>query len=188
VLDGDRVNGHTSISLTRVLLPGTGPVNVDIDFSASGIDAHLLETLISELRDAQQNSMVGAALPGIPPQALSDMQNILGKGVAIRFEQFDISMPQGDLTTTISINVPETDAGQSFSWPGLLLATTAAVDLSLSVSLFELIQSVNPEATTLLALGMLKRNGDHYEMTARYEKGLLTINGAPMAIPLSLPR
>ncbi len=187
-LDGDRVNGRSAISLTRVLVPGTGPVNVDLDFAANGIDAQLLETLIGTLQGAQSSAPGSVLLPEVSAQALSEIQNLLDKGVNIQVERFDVSLPQGDLSTTISINIPEAVDGKPFSWPRLLLATIAAVDLSMSVSLFELIQALNPEATTLLALGMLKRNGDNYEMTVRYEKGLMTINGAPMAIPLSLPQ
>jgi len=187
-LDGDRVNGRSTVSLTRVLAPGTGPVNVDIDFAANGIDARLLETLIGTLQGAQTSSSGLSLLSGIPPQALPEAQNILDRGMGIRFERLDISLPQGDLSVTLSVDIPESGAGNPFSWPRLLLATTAAVDLSMSVSLFELVQAANPDATMLLALGMLKRNGDSYEMAARYEKGLMTINGAPMAIPLSLPQ
>ena len=33
-------------------------------------------------------------------------------------------------------------------------------------------------------MGFLKKNGDDYEMAAEYRKGLLTVNGAPMPIPI----
>jgi hypothetical protein len=33
-------------------------------------------------------------------------------------------------------------------------------------------------------MGFLKKNGDIYEMDAKLAKGLLTINGAPIPIPL----
>jgi hypothetical protein len=33
-------------------------------------------------------------------------------------------------------------------------------------------------------MGFLQKNGDVYELAAKYKKGLLTVNGAPMPIPL----
>jgi hypothetical protein len=35
-------------------------------------------------------------------------------------------------------------------------------------------------------MGYLKLSGDIYEMEARYKKGVLTVNGAPIPIPLGL--
>ena len=86
----------------------------------------------------------------------------------------------------MTVTIPESDAKDSFSWPSIVLATTASIDLTMSVSLYEMLQAMNPDLTTLLALGVLKRNGENYETEIRYAKGLLTINGAPMAIPLGM--
>jgi hypothetical protein len=36
----------------------------------------------------------------------------------------------------------------------------------------------------VVGMGFLRKNGDVYEMRAEYAKGLLTVNGAPMPIPL----
>jgi hypothetical protein len=33
-------------------------------------------------------------------------------------------------------------------------------------------------------MGILKKDGDFYVVNAEYRKGLLTVNGAPMPIPL----
>jgi hypothetical protein len=35
-------------------------------------------------------------------------------------------------------------------------------------------------------MGILKRVGENYEMEVRYASGLLTINGAPMTVPLGM--
>ena len=43
---------------------------------------------------------------------------------------------------------------------------------------------MNPDAGAIIGMGYLRRNGDVYEMHAEYAKGLLTINGAPMPIPM----
>lgn len=182
-LDGDRVNGRTSISFTRVLVPGIGPMNVDIGFAANGIDAGALEGIISALRAAQGSALMGAA---IPTGTHAELQKLVASGLEIQFNRFDISVPQGDLSTTMTVTIPESDAKDSFSWPSVVLAMTASIDLTMSVSLYEMLQTMHPDITTLLALGVLKRNGEYYESEIRYAKGLLTINGAPMAIPLGM--
>ena len=45
-------------------------------------------------------------------------------------------------------------------------------------------QAMSPDVGRLVAMGALKKDGDFYEMKAEYAKGLLTVNGAPMPIPL----
>lgn len=185
-LDGDRVNGRTTVSFTRVLFPGVGPMNVDIGFTATGLDASSLEVIISALREAQGNALAGAAQPELPPDILADLEDLVTSGLEIQFTRFDISVPQGDLSTAITMTIPESDSKDSFSWPGVVLATTASIDLTMSTSLYEMIQTMNPQITSLVAMGVLKRNGENYETEIRYAKGLLTINGAPMAIPLGM--
>jgi hypothetical protein len=51
-------------------------------------------------------------------------------------------------------------------------------------ALIELARTANPESAALISMGILKKDGDSYIVNARYEKGLLTVNGAPMPIPL----
>ena len=42
----------------------------------------------------------------------------------------------------------------------------------------------NPQADSLVASGMLRQDGDFYELLAKYERGLLTVNGTPMPVPM----
>lgn len=185
-LDGDRVNARTIASVTRALVPGIGPMTVNVDFAAKGIDAKSLEGLISALRDAQGGSLAGSGQAQITPLLQAGMQQLIAHGLEARFSRFDISLPQGDLSTTITVTVPESDPNETFSWPGIILATTASINLTLSTSLYEMMQTMNPEITSLVAMGVLKRNGGQYATEIQYAKGLLTINGAPMAIPLGM--
>jgi len=50
--------------------------------------------------------------------------------------------------------------------------------------LVELAVALNPQANAIIGMGFLRRNGAFYEMQAAYKKGLLTVNGAPMPVPL----
>ena len=66
----------------------------------------------------------------------------------------------------------------------MLLALDASADIRLPVELFDMAQAMSPEAGALVAMGFLHKDGDFYEMRAQYTKGLLTVNGAPLPIPL----
>ena len=43
---------------------------------------------------------------------------------------------------------------------------------------------MSSDVDMLVAMGALKKDGDYYQMKAEYAMGLVTINGAPMPIPL----
>jgi hypothetical protein len=43
---------------------------------------------------------------------------------------------------------------------------------------------MNPQAAALVAMGILLKDGDDYVMNAEYAQGLLSVNGAPMPIPM----
>jgi hypothetical protein len=46
--------------------------------------------------------------------------------------------------------------------------------------------SMDPQAGAIVALGYLKKQGDVYVMDAAFRNGLLTINGAPIPVPLGM--
>ena len=89
----------------------------------------------------------------------------------------------GTVKTKLDFTVAENDSA-TFDWTSLLLATKASADISVPEALVEMALQMNPQAGAVVAMGFLQKSGDTYEMKALYEKGLLTINGAPMPIPL----
>jgi hypothetical protein len=52
------------------------------------------------------------------------------------------------------------------------------------IALVQFASSVNPQTGALVGMGYLKKDGDLYIMDADFKKGLLTINGAPIPIPM----
>ena len=60
----------------------------------------------------------------------------------------------------------------------------AEASLTASAGFVDQAMAMNPDASAIIGMGYLRRNGDIYEMHAEYAKGLLTINGAPKPIPL----
>jgi len=109
---------------------------------------------------------------------------LLAAGVSLHVEQLDISLPQGLISMKMDFTHPQTDASQ-FNWISVLLAMDASADISVPVELMDLLTTMNPQAHAAIAMGYLRRNGDAYEMQASIKKGLLTVNGAPMSLPVS---
>jgi hypothetical protein len=118
------------------------------------------------------------------PEIEDDLKALAAAGAELRFDQFDITLPQGTVEAKIAIDVAEKDASADFSWPGVLLGMTATIDLRVPVELFDMATMMNPQAGSLIAMGFLQKDGDVYVMEAEYAKGLVNVNGAPMPIPI----
>jgi len=65
-----------------------------------------------------------------------------------------------------------------------LLNSVASLYLTVPEALVQLATSMNPQAGAIVGMGYLKKDGDAYIMDVDMKKGLLTINGAPVPIPL----
>ena len=72
----------------------------------------------------------------------------------------------------------------TFDWTTLLLSTEADVDLSVPAALVEAAGQGNPQLAMAIGSGFLVKEGDAYIMKAKLKKGLATVNGAPIPIPL----
>lgn len=180
----ERVNGHTRMTIAAVSIPGFGEVDMAMDISAAGLHAHSLQAIVAEFENAQSAQDPDAAMAALYPQIEADLRTLLSAGAEFRVDRFDVTLPQGEVTTKFSFRLPATDAAADFSWTALILALTASADLRVPVALVELAQAANPQSAALIAMGILKKDGDSYIVNAEYEKGLLTVNGAPMPIPL----
>ncbi len=183
-LVGDRVNGSSTLDASGISIPGLGETDLGLDVVVNGLDARTLQTIIEELQAAREAADPEAAFANAYDRIESDIQSFLLAGAEVRFDRIDLSLPQGEVTATMRFTLPEADAAQAFSWPTLLLALTAAADVRVPVAVLEMLQAGNPQAGALVAMGILKRDGDAYVTRAEYAKGLLTVNGAPLPIPL----
>jgi uncharacterized protein YdgA (DUF945 family) len=180
----ERVSGKTIITVNGFSVPGTGDVSMVMDLAANGVDAASVQGILAQVRAAQRAPDPDAAMQALYPRIEDDLRTLLASGAEVRIDRFDFSLPQGEVTTKLHFELPEMDEGEEASWAALLLALTASADLRVPVALMELAQSATPQAGALIAMGILKLEGDSYVVNAQYEKGLLTVNGAPMPIPL----
>ena len=72
-----------------------------------------------------------------------------------------------------------------FSWPEALLAMDASANISIAEDLVRLAMAADPDVGGIIGMGFLQKDGDVYVLRAEFKRGLLTVNGAPMPIPLT---
>jgi uncharacterized protein YdgA (DUF945 family) len=183
-IDDSRLNIASTLSIDDVVVPGMGNVAMAMDVSLERLDAAPLRVVTTALREAQEEDDPQAAMQALYPQIEKDVEKLISAGARIRFDQLDLRLPQGMVSTTLMIEFAEMDEDAAFSWSSVLLAMTASMDTRVPVELYEFVQMMNPQAESLVAMGVLKRQGDDYIMVAEYAQGLLNVNGAPMPIPM----
>ncbi len=183
-IDGEKVNASTKFTINSVPTPGLGDVDVTLDMTLDRVDARSFQKIAEAVRNAQASADPQQAIQSMYPLVEDDVQKMLSSGLEIRFNQFDISSPSGELTTKFQFSLPPTDSDAEFSWSALLLALDASADVRLPVALYEMAELMSPDVGMLVAMGIFKKDGEYYEMKAEYSRGLVTVNGAPMPIPI----
>jgi uncharacterized protein YdgA (DUF945 family) len=178
-LDSGRLSGRTLLEMESQAIPQLGEFSVVADISLEGADAEAVGALQKVLEAQGANPDPGQMFA----TAEDDLRRLLASGLELRFDQLDVTLPMGTVTTRLAVKVPEEDAA-TFDWTALLLSTEASADISVPEALVDMAMQMNPEAGAVIGMGFLQKNGDVYELAAKYKKGLLTVNGAPMPIPL----
>ncbi len=179
-VNGDRVDGGVTLKLAPSSVPGFGDIGVSMIIAFRDFDGATLGALNKTLADMPADSDAALTFSAVE----ADLQSFLAAGLRLDLEQLDILLPQGTISSQLSIAVDATDP-DGFQWASLLLALEASASLQVPAELVDLAMMMSPQAGVVVTMGFLKQNGDVYEMQAAYRKGLLTVNGAPMTIPLS---
>lgn len=177
-LDDGRVFAGGNASMTMDA-PPLGAVSYEIDINLAGMDAAAtgaLQKKIDELGPDPDPMTSYAALE-------KDAQQLFAAGFDFAIERFDVTLPEGTLTSVMNFSFGASDAA-SFTWSSLLLNTEASIDVSVPAGLVETYGMGSPQVAMAIGGGYLMRRGDDYVMGARLKKGLLTVNGAPIPIPL----
>ncbi len=180
-IDGDAVNARTRMSLEKLIIPAFGEIGVSFDAVVNGLDAAALGRISKAANDARASDDPDAALGDLFSVIQGDLESMLAGGGEIRLDQLDIALPQGDIRSKMAVALAESTG--TFSWPAVILATTASADISVPEALVQMGLEMNPEAAGLIDLGFLKLDGDVYRMQAEFAGGLLTVNGAPLPMP-----
>ncbi len=184
-LKGELVNGGYNMNLLGLSAPLFGEVDIRVAFSVHDLDAESVGNIVKIVNNAQTSDDPAQAMAEIYPLIEKDIETLVSAGGSISFDQLDITLPQGQVSSIITLNIDKSTADNSFSWATVALLTTASADISIPAMLIDMAALMSPDAESFINSGLLIQNGDAYEMRAEYAQGLLTINGAPFPIPLS---
>ena len=183
-IDDARLNAHTVFGMQTMTIPAVGEVDFTVDLSLEGMDAASIRVIGKALQDAQGEPDPEAALAALYPEIEDELQALFRKGFSVKVEPFDVSLPQGVLATRLEVDVPESNDSADFNWANVLLGMTASLDLRVPGAIYEMAAMMNAQAGSLVAMGILKPDGEDYVLEAEYAQGLINVNGAPMPIPI----
>lgn len=160
-------------------IPAFGDISVNANIGFSDLDATALGALTQKLE-----GLGGALDPDrIMMAADEEFKDLFAAGLGVVLPQLDVDLPMGTVEMKMTIDVPESDRA-AFEWSSLLLNTVASLDVRVPEALVQLASSMNPQTGAIIGMGYLKKDGDVYIMDADLKQGLLTINGAPIPIPM----
>ena len=178
-LDGDRISGSGKLRVDKLTIADLGLATIEFDATLSGADATSLGNLTRTLENAPDHQSGDELMVAVEP----DLQRLLASGFEFRIDKLDVDLPQGKLETRLDLKLDESDV-DSFVWTSALLALDATFDISIPEQLVAIATATNPQINAAIGMGFLQSNGNVYEMHAEFKNGLLTVNGAPMPLPI----
>ena len=182
-IDGDDINASATMNMALENLPEIGEMSLDMVFGLVGADAAAMgrvQRMLESIGASQDPMAMYSAME-------DDLKSLFASGFEMNFDRLNVTLPQGTVTSKMLFSFGEEDPA-TFDWTSLLLSTEASIDLSIPEPLITMIVQTNPNAAMAIGGGYLVKRGDAYEMQARLKKGLLTVNGAPIPIPLGAVR
>jgi len=178
-VDDGLVAADMRLEISGQTIPGFGDISVIANMDFSDIDATALGAMSERL-----DNMSGTQDPTmVLMTAQEELKDLLAAGINIGVDQFDVALPMGTVATKMSFELPKTDRA-SFEWTSLLLDLVGEMYVTVPEELVQLATSMDPQAGALVGMGFLKKDGSVYIMDAQMKKGLLTVNGAPVPIPM----
>ncbi len=178
-LDGDEINAEAFVSTVVNAAAPFGEIAFDMAFNLEGADAEALgrvqQTLESVGAGQDPISMFG------PVE--QDLKRLFASGFKFNLEQLDVALPMGTVSSKMLFEFGEEDPA-TFDWTTLLLSTEASIDLSIPDAIVQMMLQAEPNMAMAIGAGYLVKRADAYELEAQLKKGLLTVNGAPIPLPV----
>jgi len=176
---GDVLTADARVEMAAFGLPEVGDMSVVMDFAMGGLEGPAFNNLVNTVNAADE-SLPGDALYVMMK---ADLERLFERGFRFDIRALDVDLAAGGLDTVATVTVPGTGT-TDLDWPAIANSVEANADLSVEQGLMDYVLALQPQANALIAMGMLKREGDAYMMNAAYKQGLVTVNGAPMPIPI----
>jgi uncharacterized protein YdgA (DUF945 family) len=178
-VDGERLSMESKLRLENTPFADLGTAAISVDVKLTDVDGVAAGNIADAFRELQG----GGSEDDFMFVVEDDLQRLLAAGFELHFDRLDISLPQGPVTSNIHINVDESDAN-GFVWTSALLALDATVEVRVPAKLVDLMTAIDPQFHAAIGMGFLKKSGEFYEMEAAFQNRLLTVNGAPMPLPI----
>ncbi|MDH5260773.1 MAG: YdgA family protein [Gammaproteobacteria bacterium] len=178
-VNAGKAEGAGRLEISGQQIPGFGDMSVIADLTVGGLDAEALGAVSEKFRELSGQPDPALALAA----AEGPLKGLVAAGFNMRMDQFDVGLPMGTVEMKMTIDVPESDRA-TFEWSSLLLQAESSLYISVPETLVQFAASMDPQVGAIVGLGYLKKEGAVYIMDADMKKGLLTINGAPIPIPL----
>lgn len=179
-VDAGRVDSALVFRVVNVPTPMGGNGGMDLVARIEKLDAALMGQLLARLEAARESDFDAVALAGLEQDALQ----LLASGLELHFDQLDIASPFGQISSQLSATVDRSGGGD-YTWASVLMDLDASAEISLPAALVDLATQINPDMHAAIGMGFIRKQGEFYVMKAAFKQGLLTVNGAPMPIPLS---
>jgi uncharacterized protein YdgA (DUF945 family) len=171
--------GDAAISIASITMGELGRANVHLDIALDDVDGEALGNITRAMDEVDNYTSGNQMMLALE----DDLQKLLATGFQLRVDQLDVVMQPGTVSARLNVDVAPTDL-DNFVWTSALMALDATLDVSIPAELYDYAVTLDPQVSMAVGMGYLRRNGDVYEMEAAFQKGLLTVNGAPMPIPL----
>ena len=176
---GDRVNGDATFELANFQSP-FGAAEINVSARLDGADGKAMAKVMKTFEALQE--LGSGANPQIDP--LDGYIDLLAGGMELHIDRLDLALPQGTMTARMDLMVEEGDP-DNYTPAAALLALDGTLDVKMSQELVDFVTTLDKSFGAVVGLGYLRKNGDEYETFVEIRSGVLTINGAPMQIPLS---
>ncbi len=176
--NGDLIDGDTQMSMNMSGLPMVGNLMIDIDIAATGVHG-VAATNIGDAMSLVDDNAPPDVVYGLIEK---DLMTLFENGFVVDFRKFNVETDLGLTDSSMKVTVPAMEPG--FTWPEVMQALTAEAKMSVPAALMDMAVAMNPQANAAIMTGFLKRDGDVYKLEAQYAQGLMTINGAPMPLPI----
>ncbi len=178
-VDEGKLNGTLNFDVAGGALSGLGEMSLAGTVRVGEADARSIGRLVDSLDGLPANADPSMVFV-YSEQALMD---VFAGGLSIDVEQLDLTLPSGVLATKLDLDIPSTDR-DGFTWSSLLLAAEMNAEVRIPEAVYAMAALMNPQLDQAIEMGVLVKNGATYELDAVYRKGLLTVNGAPLPIPI----
>jgi hypothetical protein len=184
------LSGTTELRITGLYGKGTGIDRVAVDLGVSNLHAPSLQAIAETGRRLQvQQPPVSRAewLRAVE----SDVARLVEAGPVLDLRDVVVELPEGEarLSSYVALAAGG-DAGATVEPKDLIDRLTATLEVRVPGPLLsramETVPAFAEELEMLVAMGVLREDGDDYRLQAEFGNRLLTINGLPLPVPFGL--